>query len=150
MPSPERYILVVDDEPFIVHYVRQVLQRSNYGAVTANTAKQAWTIFEQREVRVGLLLTDIVMPGSMDGLDLAAKIRQVERTFPILFMTEKTDSGGRSSSCGDHGRTLTVTKTFLSKTTTRFPQPTFGPRIPIFQPVGTYPRRRGCFARSAE
>jgi len=80
-------ILVVDDEPFILQYVRHVLQHSNYGVVTATDAEQAWAIFEQRRVRISLLLTDIVMPGLMDGLDLAAKIRQVEPTFPILFMT---------------------------------------------------------------
>ena len=114
MPSPERYILVVDDEPFIVHYV-EVLQRSNYGAVTANTAKQAWTIFEQREVRVGLLLTDIVMPGSMDGLDLAAKIRQVERTFPILFMTEKHIPEGDPRAAGIMEERLLLRKPFFPK-----------------------------------
>lgn len=33
-----------------------------------------------------LVLTDIVMPGSIDGLTLTAKIRQRELKLPILFM----------------------------------------------------------------
>jgi CheY-like chemotaxis protein len=75
MLSPEHSpnILVVDDEPFIVQYVWHVLEHSNYGVVTATNAEQAWAIFEQRRVRISLLLTDIVMPGLMDGLDLALR-----------------------------------------------------------------------------
>jgi CheY-like chemotaxis protein len=33
------------------------------------------------------VLTDIVMPGSMDGLTLAGKIRQNYNNLPVLFMT---------------------------------------------------------------
>jgi CheY-like chemotaxis protein len=95
MLSPEHSpnILVVDDEPFIVQYVRRVLEHSNYGVVTAANAGQAWAIFEQRRVRISLLLTDIMMPGLMDGLDLAAKIRKVEPAFPILFLTGAIPEG---------------------------------------------------------
>ena len=89
MLSRDQYpnILVVDDEPFIVRYVRQVLQQGNYRVRTATNAEEAWSIFEQRRVRIDLLLTDIVMPGSMDGFELAAKVRKTEPTLPILFMT---------------------------------------------------------------
>src|ERR1700691_3457322 len=80
-------ILVVDDEPFIVRYVQQVLQRANYRVLTATNAEEAWSIFERRRTRIDLLLTDIVMPGLMDGLELAAKIRRFEPTFPILLIT---------------------------------------------------------------
>jgi CheY-like chemotaxis protein len=51
------------DEPFIVQYVRRVLEHFNYAVVTATNAEQAWAIFEQRRVRISLLLTDIMMPG---------------------------------------------------------------------------------------
>jgi CheY-like chemotaxis protein len=92
-PKHSPNILVVDDEPFIVQYVRRVLEHSNYGVVTATNAEQAWAIFEQRRVRISLLLTDIMMPGLMDGLDLAAKIRKVEPAFPILFLTGAIPEG---------------------------------------------------------
>jgi CheY-like chemotaxis protein len=70
MPSLERYpnILVVDDEPFIVRYVRDVLLRCNYGVLTATTAEEAWSLFERRQVRITLLLTDIVMPDGRPGV----------------------------------------------------------------------------------
>jgi CheY-like chemotaxis protein len=39
------------------------------------------------------VLTDIVMPGLMDDLDLAAKIRKVELAFPILFLSGAIPDG---------------------------------------------------------
>jgi CheY-like chemotaxis protein len=40
-----------------------------------------------RDAAADLVLADIVMPGSIDGLTLAAKIRQREPKLPVLFMT---------------------------------------------------------------
>jgi CheY-like chemotaxis protein len=42
---------------------------------------------------VDLVLTDIVMPGSIDGLTLTAKIRQRELKLPVLFMTGALPEG---------------------------------------------------------
>jgi CheY-like chemotaxis protein len=111
-------ILVVDDEPFIVQYVRHVLEFSNYGVVTATNAEQPWAIFEQHRVRISLLLTGIVMPGLMDGLDLAAKIRKVEPAFPILFLSGAIPDGDPRAA----GTMLSAAKTVLSERITRFPR----------------------------
>jgi CheY-like chemotaxis protein len=61
--------------------------------LVVTNAEQAWAIFEQRRVRISLLLTDILMPGLIDGLDLAAKVRKVEPAFPILFLTGAMPEG---------------------------------------------------------
>jgi DNA-binding response OmpR family regulator len=116
MLSRDQYpnILVVDDEPFIVRYVQQVLQRANYRVLTATNAEEAWSIFVYRRVKIGLLLTDIVMPGPMDGLELAAKIRKTEPTLPILFMTGGIPgSDPRSVEITEEG--LLLRKPFLPK-----------------------------------
>jgi CheY-like chemotaxis protein len=42
---------------------------------------------------MNLVLTDIVMPGSIDGPTLAAKIRQRELKLPVLFMTGALPEG---------------------------------------------------------
>ncbi|HWO33288.1 MAG TPA: response regulator [Candidatus Acidoferrum sp.] len=116
MLSPEHCpnILVVDDEPFIVQYVRRVLEHSNYGVVTATNAEQAWAFFEQRQVRISLLLTDIVMPGLIDGLDLAAKIRKVEPAFPILFLSGAIPDGDPRAA-GIMEKCLLLRKPFFPK-----------------------------------
>jgi CheY-like chemotaxis protein len=80
-------ILVADDEPFILQYIERVLQLANYGVITAATVEDAWKILEQRQSEIELVLTDIVMPGPVDGLELAEKIHQLVPGLPVLFIT---------------------------------------------------------------
>lgn len=82
-----RTILVVDDEIPILHCVRRILEISNYTVITSPSGEQAWETMERGQVKVDLVLTDVVMPGSIDGLTLAAKIRQREPALPVLFLT---------------------------------------------------------------
>ena len=88
-PSPLRRsnVLVIDDEPFILEYVRKVLHQAGYATFLAENADQALARFEERKGEIDLVLTDIVMPDSIDGLELAARIHQIEPTVPILFIT---------------------------------------------------------------
>jgi len=126
------YILVVDDEPLIVQYVQRVLRRANYRVLTATDAEEAWAIFEQRRVRIGLLLTDIVMPGPMDGLELAAKIRETEPALPILLMTGAIpESDPRSVEMTEKG--LLLRKPFLPKQLLDFMDGRIGSESPKFQ-----------------
>ena len=90
MPSDERsrpLILVADDEPFILQYIKHVLQLANYDVVTANSVEEAWVILERRQPEVELVLSDIVMPGSIDGLELAERIHQLDPDLPVLFIS---------------------------------------------------------------
>jgi DNA-binding response OmpR family regulator len=80
-------ILVADDEPLILQYIAHVLQLANYRVITVNTVQEAWKIFERRQPAVELVLTDIVMPGSVDGMDLAERIHQLDPSLPVLFIT---------------------------------------------------------------
>ena len=82
-----RTILVVDDEISILQCVRQILELFNYTVMTSPNGDQAWEAIGRGRVKVDLVLTDIVMPGSIDGLKLADKIRQRELTLPVLFLT---------------------------------------------------------------
>lgn len=80
-------ILVADDELFILQYIAHVLQLANYRVITVNTVEEAWKIFERRQPAIELVLTDVVMPGSLDGMDLAERIHQLDPSLPVLFIT---------------------------------------------------------------
>jgi CheY-like chemotaxis protein len=80
-------IIVVDDEPDILQYIREILRHVNYEVITATSGDQAWTLFEEHQPEIDMVLTDVVMPGSIDGLELAAKIHQVDPSLPVLFVT---------------------------------------------------------------
>jgi CheY-like chemotaxis protein len=80
-------ILVVDDEPGILELIRRVLKYANYAVIPSRSGDDAWGFIEQGRTRVDLVLTDIVMPGPIDGIVLASKIRQKYRNLPVSFMT---------------------------------------------------------------
>jgi DNA-binding response OmpR family regulator len=80
-------ILVVDDEPSILKYIEHVLQLANYRVVTATTVQEVWEILERRQPKIELVLTDIVMPGSVDGMELAERIHQLDPDLHVLFIT---------------------------------------------------------------
>jgi DNA-binding response OmpR family regulator len=83
-------ILVADDEPFVLLYIERVLQLANYRVITTTTVEDAWKILERRQSEIELVLTDIVMPGPIDGLELAEKIHQLAPGLPVLFITGAT------------------------------------------------------------
>ena len=82
-----RTILVVDDEPSILTYVQRVLEKANYKVITSLSGDQAWEIVEQGRSKIDVVLTDVVMPGSIDELALGAKIRRMDPRLPVLFVS---------------------------------------------------------------
>jgi CheY-like chemotaxis protein len=90
---PVRTILVVDDDAPILQTVRRILEQADYVVLTSLSGDHAWQVIELGHARVDLVLTDIVMPGSIDGLALAAKARQRELKLPVLFMTGALPEG---------------------------------------------------------
>jgi two-component system, cell cycle sensor histidine kinase and response regulator CckA len=80
-------VLVIDDEPFILEYVSKVLQEDGYGTFVAEDGGRGLAFFEEHRAEIDLVLTDIVMPDSIDGLELAEKIRRIDSSVPILFIT---------------------------------------------------------------
>lgn len=67
-------VLVVEDEPIISMWVEEALEEAGYTVLSANNADAAIRILEAR-LDITLVFTDIDMPGSMDGLKLAAFVR---------------------------------------------------------------------------
>ena len=76
-------VLVVEDEPFTRMDVADQLEEAGFTVFQAQDADNAMAILETNpEIRI--LFTDIDMPGSMDGLKLAAAVR--DRWPPIKIV----------------------------------------------------------------
>jgi DNA-binding NtrC family response regulator len=73
-------VLIVEDEPLIRVVVSEFLMEQGLEVLEAANAKNALDILEERP-DVRLLFTDINMPGSLDGVDLA---REVHQRWPEL------------------------------------------------------------------
>lgn len=84
MPSSiPAVVLVVEDEPFVRLDAADALAGAGFRVIEAANADEAIEILEKRhDIRV--VVTDIQMPGSMDGLKLAATIH--DRWPPIALI----------------------------------------------------------------
>lgn len=79
-PPAGPLVLVVEDEPIIRLGAIEMVEEAGYTAVEAHDAAEAVRILETRpDIRI--VFTDIDMPGSMNGILLAAAIR--DRWPPI-------------------------------------------------------------------
>ncbi|WP_197431041.1 ATP-binding protein [Aliiruegeria sabulilitoris] len=100
MPHRKRRILLVEDESDVRKVLSSILSAAGYALIEAETGDDAFELFKQSP-DVDLLLTDIVMPGKLQGSDLAGAIRGMVPNLPVLFLSgydvtsDKTDNGSR-------------------------------------------------------
>jgi len=69
----ERTILVVDDEPDILELASAHLKEAGYRSLSAANADIAFIILNQPAIAFDLLITDIIMPGTLDGVSLVVE-----------------------------------------------------------------------------
>ena len=73
MEKEKATVLVVDDEPFLRLFACGVMEEAGYPTKQAGDAEEAMRILA--DGRITIVITDIEMPGSMDGLALAYRVR---------------------------------------------------------------------------
>lgn len=83
-------ILVVEDDPMVREYVIAQLRSLGYQTVAAENASEAISLV-QGGLTLDLLFTDIIMPGSMDGLELAKAVKGLRPSVKVLFTSGYTD-----------------------------------------------------------
>ena len=82
-PTGER-ILVVEDDPLVRDHVARQLRAVGYSIVLAADGGEALARLHD-EPRFDLLFTDIVMPGGMDGRELARQAKAIRTDLKVLF-----------------------------------------------------------------
>jgi PAS domain S-box-containing protein len=78
-------ILLVEDEKPVRELVARVLQKYGYKILHAGTGAEAVEVWNAHRSEVDLLLTDLVMPGEMNGRDLAEKLWMEEPSLKVIF-----------------------------------------------------------------
>jgi two-component system, response regulator PdtaR len=81
-------ILVVEDEPLIRLGMASAIEEAGYEVVEAINADDAIVRLEQHK-DVGLVLTDVDMPGSMDGIRLAHYVRHRWPPIQLVVVSGK-------------------------------------------------------------
>jgi len=79
-------VLVVDDEPVVRALVAEVLDECGCVTIEAEDAAAGLKIL-QSKARVDLLVTDVVLPGGMNGRQLADAARDLRPGLRVLFIT---------------------------------------------------------------
>jgi len=98
---PEPLILVVEDEELLRLFAADLLEEHGFRVVEARNAAAALKMLEARD-DVRLLFTDIQMPGTLDGMDLA---REVHQRWPrVLLVITSGQKKPTEEEMPDHGR----------------------------------------------
>lgn len=63
--------LVVDDNAVLLLHATQILEEAGFSTLTAHNGDAALKVLEKHADKVVLLFTDVEMPGSLDGFELA-------------------------------------------------------------------------------
>ncbi len=79
-------ILVVDDEAMLLTMAEIILTEYGYKVMTANNGQKALALLSRDDVKVDLLVTDLVMP-AMGGRELIERVRQLQPGMKVLCMS---------------------------------------------------------------
>jgi two-component system, response regulator PdtaR len=106
-------VLLVEDEPLVRMTAADELEEAGFQVLEAANADIAIALLEARSDEVQVVFTDVNMPGSMDGLELA---EQVHRRWPhILLLISSGYARPHPDEIPDHGRFM--------------PKPYYGPTL---------------------
>jgi DNA-binding NtrC family response regulator len=93
-----KVVLTVEDEFLISLALGDMLEAAGYEVIATSNADEAITVLESRP-DVRLIITDVDMPGSMDGLKLAAAVR--DRWPPVKIIVTSGKQRPTESSMPD-------------------------------------------------
>ena len=92
-------ILLAEDEPDVRRIISALLRSGGYDVHSTNSGDEAKAAFEA-DPTYDILITDIVMPGRLQGTALARDLRVIRPDLPIVFMS------GYASEAAIHGNGL--------------------------------------------
>jgi PAS domain S-box-containing protein len=90
-------VLVVEDEPSLLKLAAMLLEAQGYTVLAAGTPGEAIRLAEERDGKIDLLMTDVVMP-EMNGRELAQRLLALHPHLKCLFT-----SGYTSNVIAHHG-----------------------------------------------
>jgi len=83
-PRGAETVLVVEDDPFVRSFVAMRLESLGYSVVAAIDGNDALRKL-RTDIHIDILFTDIVMPGGINGWELADLAKQIRHGLPVLL-----------------------------------------------------------------
>jgi two-component system, cell cycle sensor histidine kinase and response regulator CckA len=78
-------ILLVEDQVAVRTFTRRLLQRNGYEVIEAESAEAALRLWPDCGERIHLVLTDLSMPGGVNGDTLARQLKAQRPRLPVVF-----------------------------------------------------------------
>jgi signal transduction histidine kinase/CheY-like chemotaxis protein len=103
-------VLLVEDELAVRMVVAEVLSDLGYTVLEADNSQSGLRIVETR-ARIDLLLTDVGLPGGMNGRQLADAAREQRPGLKVLFLTGYAENAAVGNGRMEHGMEV-MTKPF--------------------------------------
>jgi DNA-binding response OmpR family regulator len=80
-------ILVAEDDQQLQSLIEDTLTEGGFEAAIAQSGEEAVTLLRGRQIGYRALVTDFKLRGSMNGWEVAKQARQIEPSFPVIYMT---------------------------------------------------------------
>jgi PAS domain S-box-containing protein len=98
-------LLIVEDDPTNMEYLKKLLLLKKVNVLTASTGEKAVELVKHYHSSIDLILMDIRLPG-MDGYDTTLKIKAINNSIPVIAQTAYALDGDKKKSiemgCDDH------------------------------------------------
>jgi two-component system, cell cycle sensor histidine kinase and response regulator CckA len=78
-------ILLVEDEPVLRDLAQVILTECGYNVLDAKSGREALGVWEQHQSSIDLVLTDMVMPEGISGMDLAHRFLAAKPNLKLVF-----------------------------------------------------------------
>jgi signal transduction histidine kinase/PAS domain-containing protein len=104
-------VLIIDDEPAIRMLVTDVLEDNGYRVIEAEDGAAGLKILEGKG-RIDLLITDVGLPGGLNGRQVADAARLTRPDLRVLFITGFAENAVVGHGHLDHGMSI-ITKPFV-------------------------------------
>ncbi len=78
-------ILFVEDDPTVRRITKQALQRLGYKVFEAADGPEALKIWQERQAEIRLMLTDVMMPGGLSGVELAEQLLAARPDLKVIL-----------------------------------------------------------------
>ncbi len=110
-PGDGETVLVIDDEPTVRMLIAEVLEENGYAAIEAGDGAAGLRILES-DTRIDLLITDVGLPGGLNGRQVADAARRLRPTLKVLFITGYAENAAIGNGHLEPGMEI-VTKPFV-------------------------------------
>lgn len=87
VPGGTETILIVEDESVLRDMAHVILQECGYRVLEASSGREALKLWEEHQSAIDLVLTNVVMPEGISGMDLANRLLAAKPSLKLIFVS---------------------------------------------------------------